>query len=262
MSPQNIESLAKSILDESFGYASVDPLLAEIVEDATSRLFESLDHIHHGWTFTRKGEAAADVGLLNQDGRGIKLCFHSTHDLPLYVGNRPLSPQQKECLKVLDRCRRQLEEIAINLAGHLEVALEMVDLMQRVIDATRIADPYNVSTLRSLIYQDLPGQKGASPRFGRSFLNLHLSDNGGDLFIETAPDTWERASPPKGSLLVIPGAKALELTGGRIKPVRHKATTIRGRTRKAAVLFVHADVGHPVPDAQAEYERFRATRGR
>jgi isopenicillin N synthase-like dioxygenase len=253
---QEIDELVSNLLGRGYGYLQVDAQYVANAKDAARLFIESLKHIHMGWGFKRPGERELDAGVISKDARDIKTFFHSSHDLPLLMGNKPLTPQQKECLKTLDACRRYLETLGKSIASHLGMEIGIPELSHLVDQTTKVSRPYNVSTLRVLSYPDVADQKGASAHYDRSFLTMHLGDSGGNLEVFNECREWESASPPQGSVLVFGGVKALELTSGRLTPCYHKSTTIRGKERTAAVMFIHADSGREVPDAQKEYDRF------
>jgi hypothetical protein len=255
---QEVARLVDELFKKGFGYIPINAQLINNAKSAAQIFIDSLEGCHVGWDFTRQGESSPDVGVIEKIGKDIKTYFHSTHDMPLLAHGKRLTSQQRECLRVMDLCRRSLETLGLNIAAELETCFENVDLKGLMLQASRMTVPYNVSTLRILSYPDVRDQRGASPHYDRSFISIHLGDSGGHLLIQNGDGAWERASPPQGSALVFCGVKVLELTKGRLKPVLHKSTTIRGKERTAAVMFVHADIGHPVSDAQKEYERFYA----
>jgi isopenicillin N synthase-like dioxygenase len=164
-------------------------------------------------------------------------------------------------LRLMNDCRREFEKLGFDIASKVEHCLldlgneGIPHLGHLVNQASRERRPYSVSTMRFLRYPDTAVQKGASPHYDRSFFSIHVGDSGGSLMIQTRSGEWQRASPPCGSALVFLGVKAPSLLGLEHRPILHKSTTLRGQERRAAVLFVQADIGHPVPNAQTEYGR-------
>ena len=255
---QEIDRLVQDLQQQGFGYIPVDAQLIANAKDAARLFIDSFNHIYSGMALTRPGEHGPDVGIISKMDKDIKTYLHLAHDMPVLLGNKPFSPQQRECLSVMNTCRYQLETIGADVAARLDRQFGGTNFSSRVRKASRTSVPYSVSTLRFLSYPDVKEQKGASPHFDRSFITMHLGDTGGNLLIENKQGHWEQASPPQGSALVFFGVKVLELTGGKLKPSNHKSTTVRGKERTAAVMFVQADNGYLVPSAEAEYRRFYA----
>ena len=255
---QEIEDLVKQLMGQGWGYIPVDSQITGDAKDAAKRFIESFEHKHHGWALTRPGENGPDVGVIDKAGKDIKTYLHLAHDMSRLAHGKPLTGQQRECLRVMDKCRNQLEALGCSIASAIDEQLEDMSFAHLMRQASKSDIPYNVPTLRFLSYPDVFEQKGACPHYDRSTITMHLGDSGGELYVQNESGNWERASPPQGSALVFFGVKILELTGGRLKPCYHKSTTVRGKERTAAVMFLHADISHPVPDAAAEYQRFNS----
>jgi isopenicillin N synthase-like dioxygenase len=153
-----------------------------------------------------------------------------------------------------------LKSLASSIVGEL---VKREDLpIEYALDALvpfRLQRPYSTSVLRFLRYPDIPGQAGAKDHFDKSFLTIHLGDDGGELYIEDRAGQWVLASPPQGMALVFFGVKALYASNGVLTPLRHKATTEPGKVRTAAVLFAHVGLDIDVQDAQVAYDSFRAS---
>ena len=260
------EQATDQLLSEGYAYLSFDSTLVDNARDAFKLFLRSLGKNKSRWSLKRPGEETSDVGVVEKDGQlgfDNKTYFHLSHDLPMMAdrGGAAETRQQLVCLRTMNKLHDALKIQALNITLELirrcHVQPELTSLIN---DTFRLSRPHNVSTLRLLLYPDIPGQTGAKEHFDKSWLSLHLGDDGGEIMVLDASGQWVKASPPRGSLLFFFGVKALALSNGELKPLRHKSTTLPGKERTAAVMFVHADVGHVVSDAEAAYRHFHHQR--
>lgn len=258
------EQIVRDLLQNGYAYMPIDSVLVSNASQAADKFLQSLDGDYERWALTRTGEEEPQLGVITKSkaqGFDEKLYVHVPHDLAYKVSLSGIreTPQQLVCLRLMNKLHDALKSISLNLSYELaeQGAIEP-ELYNTVVHTFRMSEPYNVSTLRFLFYHDVPDQTGAKAHYDKSFFSIHLGDDGGELWIKDASGAWIRASPPAGSALVFFGVKVLEATGGIYRPILHKSTTVPGKDRKAAVMFVHVDIGHEVRSAEEEYQRFFA----
>lgn len=256
------ELAVDQLLDHGYAYLTFDSSLINNASNAFQLFLRSLGENKSRWYLTRLGENDADVGVVEkggQQGSDNKTYFHLSHDLPMMANNSGATEtrQQLVCLRTMNKLHDVLKALSLDITLELfRRGLVGPEVTSLISDTFRLSVPYNVSTLRLLSYPDVPGQSGAKAHYDKSWLTFHLGDDGGEIKVLDDSKQWVIASPPRGSVLVFFGVKALSLSGGTLKPLRHLSTTLPGKERTAAVMFVHTDIGHEVCDAEAEYEHF------
>jgi hypothetical protein len=257
----DIVTAVTDLLKDSYAYIPVDTILVTNAQKAAQRLMRTIGSDNR-WCITRPQEDEPDLGVISKtkrEGYDEKSYFHYAIDLTLYAP-KDITKQQKACLRVIDKLYGSLKGVSHSVVTEL-VKRERLSI-EHASDALipfRHQQPYNTSALRFLHYPDVPEQTGAKAHFDRSFLTIHLGDEGGELYIQDAAGDWILASPPQGMALVFFGVKALYASNGVLKPLRHKSTTEAGKIRTAAVLFAHIELPLEVRNAQKAYEAFCAT---
>jgi 2OG-Fe(II) oxygenase superfamily len=255
----DIATAVTDLLKDGYAYIPVDALAVANAQKAAQRLLRSIGS-DESWSITRRGEDEPDLGVISkskQQGYDEKSYFHFAVDLPI-LAPRNITKQQRACLMLIERVYHALKMESSNIISELvrreELPIEQLDIL----GSFRLQRPYSTSVLRFLNYPDTPQQTGAKDHFDKSFLTLHLGDDGGELYVQDTTGAWVLASPPQGMALVFFGVKALYASDGALKPLRHRSTTEPGKVRTAAVLFVHTNLDIEVKDAQRAYDEFYA----
>lgn len=217
--------------------------------------------------FARPGEAEAELGLIRRDGQAgkdRKWFVHYAVDWDALVTG-PMTDHPTLALAAL---YQHVNELGASICSALLAArpeLFAADVATSLQQAGSRAVSGGTNTLRGLYYPaataDAKPQTGAKGHFDRSFLTVHLGDEGGDLYAHESAETTEgvRVSPVAGQALVFFGVKAAIASNGQIEPLFHSSRTNPGEDRTALVQFLHADVGVVVDDAAAAYAQLPRT---
>lgn len=256
------EAPAKMLINEGFCHVPVD---AERVAEANEN-FAALFRFYipeTGLCGTRLGEISTDVGLIQKtkaEGGDDKWYFHVANDMYSWL---PKTAQQafevnSHTLKNLSQFKLYLQGIIAEFSTALQQELGiMSSCFRTAIDHCGINSvPYSVNTLRGLFYENGPEQTGAKEHSDRAFLSGHCGDLGGELQAHIENSGWQRISPEIGHMLIFPGAKALWMTAGQIKPLKHRSVTVPGEDRRALVAFMQADVGYTGDTAEKYISTF------
>lgn len=257
-------STARALVFQQMDLIPVDQTLVDDALGATERVIASLDPTL--WSLVRPGEGEPDVGLVYRPGKGNadhKYFFHYSHDLKALAWGQRLSHGAiHHELIVIERLYSELNRTALAIGAALEDILPSQlggVLVKRMLQSMNESHPFATTTLRGLWYPAHAGQKGARAHLDRSFLTLHLGDEGGSLLaLSNENDPHGRViSPRKGNALVFCGVKMLELARGRLTPLWHKSTVEANRDRKALVHFVHVPTAVQVTDAKETFVAYR-----
>lgn len=227
-------------------------------KDFLKRRDEKKDH--SDWSLCRPGEAERDLGLIQRIGGkyDVKSFFHQDGSLFDRLQQGLLTDPKD--VNFLSANLHLLH--AVNFAGgNLTKVLDNIygiDCHTDYMQCQRFANPYCATTLRSLFYPDSPTQTGAQAHIDRSFLTIHLGDEGGNLQM-LIDDQWQNISPPAGYAVAFFGVKVLWVTNGLKQPLRHRSVTFPGFDRFAFVHFGHVSVGdYLVTNAQTALEYWQS----
>jgi hypothetical protein len=212
------------------------------------------------WSIQRGGENEYDIGLVqrNGDGHDVKSFFHHDHTLKQRLLNAGQFTDEADTQFLLQNLAllKHVNEVGRLLTRALDTCFHLNCAKQYEL-CQRSTLPYSTTTLRGLHYADGPNQTGAQSHFDRSFVTIHLGDQGGTLQTQTVDEQWVDISPPPGFALAFFGLKARWVTNDRKGPLRHRSITIPGRDRFAFVHFGHVPVkSHYVQDAAQSNEAF------
>ena len=245
--------MARAVWEEGFAVFPVDQSLVEPARTGFKQFLKRRDEKgnHADWLLCRPGESTddPDLGLIQRGGGeyDVKSFFH--HDISLIerlqLEGLLTNQMNIECLTDDEKFLAANEHLlnALGYFGHsLAAGLdEMYQLgcADRYMECLKRVQPYSTTILRSLFYPDGPEQTGAKAHVDRSFLTIHLGDEGGKLQALDAQGSWMDISPPEGYAIAFFGVKALWVTQGQKSPLRHRSVTIPGQDRFAFVNFGH-----------------------
>jgi hypothetical protein len=249
------ERIAKLLWEEGMAIFPIDESLVEPARESFKQFLKRRDEKqdHADWCFQRPGEEEYDLGLIQRTGGkyDVKSFFHQ--DSVLTYGSDLMGQlTDKQDADFLIHNHVLLK--SVNEAGRsLTRALEEQFGPQcswNYSYCSRISMPYCTTTLRSLYYPEGPAQSGAKAHIDRSFLTIHLGDQGGKLQSLDTRGQWMDISPPTGWAVAFFGVKALWVTKGKKGPLKHRSLTIPGNDRFAFVHFGHVPIpGYTVTDA-------------
>lgn len=260
----NWHGIARTLWEEGVAFFSIDTGLIETArtgfKEFVKRRDELGDHAH--WRFARPDEHENDLGLIQRNGAGYDTKSFLHHDHSYYMRLKGAKVDADNADATFLAANQRLLD-AVNRNG-LEL-VKALDAQYKIGCADNYATcqkevlPYSTTTLRSLYYPDGPRQTGAKAHIDRSFLTIHLGDEGGSLQIMQQDGQWVNISPPDGFAVAFFGVKALWMTGGRKKPLKHRSVTFPGSDRFAFVHFGHVVVpDYYVEEAQTAYNDWRA----
>lgn len=251
------QSLVRTLLSEGMVLVSVDQTLVDDALGACLELITMFQDDPGKCSYTRAGEYEPEVGLVYRPGKNgsdHKYFFHYSHDLQFPV------EATKQC-GVLKKLYEMLGLLSLTIGQQLDdeySELFSSPLAPNILQCLLQSLPYSTTTLRGLWYPNTVDRNGAKAHIDRSFITAHLGDEGGNLWAILNPDDEQGVpvSPPKGKALLFFGVKALHVSGGRLKPLRHRSTVEQDGDRKALVQFTHLDVNVLVSDAKKAHDAF------
>ena len=255
----------ETLLNHGRACIAVDQTLVEEANGAIGEMIQTLCAGDRS-QLVRPGESDCDVGFVyrpEKSGSDHKYFLHFAPDLFALADRSGISYTQfAKQLAVVERLYNLLGSYAIALGQKIDD--ESPDLFSGPL-ATNIQQcllhqtAYSSTTLRGLWYPPGKNQRGAKKHIDRSFLSIHLGDEGGALIglKDEHDEVGEIISPEKGQALVFFGIKALLASRGRVKPLWHYSTVEAGKDRRALVQFIHIETGSLVYDAEAVYDAFR-----
>lgn len=256
---------ARTLIHEQIAYLPIGQGLVDDANAAMQTIISAQREQASQWSFIRPGEDDADIGLVYRPKRtkgDHKYFFHFAHDYAKVVKEaRQCTRHLTHELLLVDRLYSFLNGKALALAAQFdedyrELFPDAPLLQKRVLQSIVSPSAYSTTTLRGLWYPNDPQQNGAGEHFDRSLFTFHLGDTGGALCAPLSGRSAESVSisPPPGKLLVFFGVKALCLSGGHLKPLRHASTVEPGQDRQALVHFVHVRTDVPVKNAQETHD--------
>lgn len=261
----NWTNLAKQLWEDGM---TVFPLDETLVEPARTgfkhfllRRAQAGDH--REWSLARDGEEEFDLGLVQRQGGkyDVKSFFHHDSHLEQQLAKQQM-PTDPADATFLQHNARLLHHVS-QCGRHLTAALDELYTLHCHRPYERCLQhlqPYSVTTLRSLYYPDGPTQTGAKAHIDRSFLTIHLGDQGGKLQALQDDGTWMDISPAAGFAVAFFGVKVLWQTNGKKTPLRHRSVTFPGQDRFAFVHFGHVPTsGYQVTDAQLAQQYWQKT---
>jgi len=212
------------------------------------------------WRVHRPGENEYDMGLIQRNGgqHDVKSFFHHDHSLNDRLLTAGLLTDEADTHFLMQNLAllKHVNEAGMLLTQALDAlyGLNCADLYE---SCSRRSLPFATGTLRSLYYVDSPRQTGAKAHIDRSFLTIHLGDQGGSVQTLTTDGEWIDISPPQGFAIAFFGVKVLWVSKGQKGPLRHRSITIPGQDRFAFVHFGHVPLRfHYVRDAGESAEDF------
>lgn len=250
------EECVHGLARDGYAYIDIDSDQVDAVRDGFKGFIERRNVLGDDtrWALQRPGEDEIDRGLWAREGNGkdIKSVFHFDRDLvtDLCVQNRVM---YTEDISYFRATAKLYKELCVQ-AGRVLQAFDGLHetRMYTPFLLSRNQQPYATTTLRSLWYPPVVGQKGAKPHIDRGLLTIHLGDEGGHLLALTNKDdsNGEPVSPVRGKALVFWGVKVLWATDGKFRPLWHSSVTDPGQERFALVQFNHIAIpGYEVRDA-------------
>lgn len=257
------KSIAQKLWEQGTTLLPIDESLVRQSREGFKHFLQRRDEQkdHADWSLQRRGEDECDVGLVQRNGglHDVKSFFHHDDRLNCSLLARGVLTDETDThfllqnLALLD----SVNEAGKSLARALDTryGLNCAALYESCLRNGHL--PYFTTTLRSLYYRDSPGQVGAQEHIDRSFLTIHLGDQGGSLQTPAANGEWVDISPPEGFAVAFFGVKALWVTKGRKGPLLHRSVTVPGKDRFAFVHFGHVPLKfHSVRKASESAEDF------
>lgn len=260
----NWHGTARTLWEEGVAIFPIDTGLIESARTGFKEFVKRRDERgdHAQWSFSRPGEHEVDLGLIQRNGAeyDTKSFLHHDHSYYMRLKKAKVAASSVDATFLmanqwlLDAVNRNGLELvkALDAQYNINCADSYVACQKEVL-------PYSTTTLRSLYYPDGPHQTGAKAHIDRSFLTIHLGDEGGSLQIMQQDGQWVNISPPDGFAVAFFGVKALWMTGGRKQPLKHRSITFPGSDRFAFVHFGHVVLpDYYVEEAQTAYNDWRA----
>lgn len=239
----NWDGLAQTLWEEGLAFFPIDESLVEPARQGFKDFLQR--RTEHGcqvdWCLQRPGEQEHDLGLIQRTGGAydVKWFFHQDASLLNELNRHKLLTDSQDHGFLTDnrRLMHNINHVGQQLTRALD-KLYNLGCSGSYAECCLSSMPYSTTTLRSLFYEGVPGQTGAQAHIDRSFLTIHLGDEGGNLQM-LIDGQWQNISPPAGYAVAFFGVKALWVTHGRILPLKHRSVTIPGQDRFAFVHFGH-----------------------
>ncbi len=201
------------------------------------------------WSFTIPTSHEFDVGVVmpNDPERDTKYFYHHNRFLLQQLSklrNKFMSREDHEFVNAVE----SLYQYTCDLGGEIIAALDrwfdygaLSEYCRTCMQSYPDVDPYSLTTARSLYYPAGPEQHGARAHYDKSFITIHLGDQGGELigFKDEEDDLGFPISPRPGEAIVFPGLKSKWVSRDELKVLRHKSITNPDQDRFAQVLFCH-----------------------
>ena len=259
---------ASDLIQKGWAVFDINPTLVEkAAQEAQAIIVQHKDQPEAQRAFMRCGEDELDMGLIRRDGTegtDNKFFLHYTHDL-LVAGAPGLRGETMPALAALmEHNVAAVQEILRVLCSKYSehFPADIIDKFAGTVDCPL---PYCAPTIRALLYQSLGETlaQGAKTHLDRSFITLHMGDEGGQLlaYRDEYGNGEQVISPPPGQVVVFFGVKVYALTKGAIEPLWHGSRTEPGADRKALVQFNHVPIGKPVTDARTTYRQLQRVHG-
>lgn len=251
----NWQTNAEQLWEEGYTFFPLDEALVEPARCGFKQFLQrrKLQSDQRDWCLQRPGEDESDLGLIQRYGGeyDVKSFFHHDSSLLEQLTQQRLlyDARDTEFLSANSRLLKGVNDIGCQLVEALD-ELYNLDCSADYLHCLQNGAPYCATTLRSLFYPAGPLQTGAKAHIDRSFLTIHLGDEGGSLQV-LIDGQWENISPPAGYGVAFFGVKVLWLTAGTKQPLRHRSVTFPGSDRFAFVHFGHVQLrGYQVTNAQ------------
>lgn len=206
------------LLVHGHSYLPIDTRLQANAVSA-AQLFLTANRKYWGdWSFSRASggqtgiieESAAEVGSTR-----LSLCYD--HEFTLRRPMVQYSPHTRQCLQIIADFYRHLKGRVFDIAHELDRRCAMPNVAGRFKSAFEGGDVQSSLFMHSALH----GRRMLNEIVDDTVFTVYLGGQGGELYLKNTNE-WMFAEPPRGSALIMCGARVEELGCSELRPMVHR----------------------------------------